>query len=125
MAECGDTFGACYCKMCQRWSAGMFMGASAGSIEITAGEEALTVFQSSPWAVRAFCNRCGSNLYYHAAKHGGPSVAFGSLDDTSGLTMHVQYFVDQQPEGLALDVDCKTLTSAEIEAMMQAASSGS
>ena len=98
-AEIADRFAACYCKMCQRWSSGAFMGVTAAEFEITKGADDLTVFESSDWAVRAFCSKCGSNIYYHAVNYGGPSVAIGTLDDNSSLQIHTQYFIDRKPEG--------------------------
>src|SRR5690606_20475922 len=91
-ATASGTFATCYCKMCQRWSAGAYMGVNTSHFEITEGEDTLTVFKSSAWAERAFCSTCGSNIFYFAPKYGGKSVALGSFDDPQGLTMHSQYF---------------------------------
>lgn len=115
--ETRDRFSACYCKMCQRWSSGTFMGVHCESFALTAGAAALTVFKSSDWAERAFCSRCGSNIYYHAPEFGAPSVALGTLENTDGLEVSVQYFIDRKPEGFALANETKDLTEAEIEAM--------
>ena len=117
-AKVSGRFAACYCKMCQRWSAGTFMGVHTTEFEITQGEDALTVFDSSSWASRAFCSVCGSNIYYFAEKFGGKSVALGSFDDTTGLAVSVQYFIDGKPEGFSLAESTKTVTTAEIEAML-------
>ena len=116
-AETDGRFSVCHCKMCQRWSAGQFMGVQATSFEITQGASEVTTFQSSDWASRSFCKICGSNLTYHAPQFGGPSVALGTLDEAGDLTAHVQYFTDKVPGGLALQDGTKRLTQAEIEAM--------
>lgn len=118
-ATTAGTFAVCYCKMCQRWSAGAYMGAKTSHFEITQGEDQLTIFKSSDWAERAFCSVCGSNIYYLAPKYGGESVAMGSLDDPQGLTMHSQYFIDQKPSGFSMRETTKTLTTAEIEAVLK------
>jgi hypothetical protein len=107
-------FAACYCKMCQRWSAGTYFGVSTSEFELTQGEDSLAVYKSSAWAERAFCGTCGSNIYYFAPGHGGKSVALGSLDETAGLANSIQYFIDQQPEGISLVGETKTMTSEEI-----------
>lgn len=54
--------GICHCRMCQRWSGGVFMcfEASAAAVKIT-GE--VTRFASSSFAERAFCPTCGSHLW--------------------------------------------------------------
>ena len=112
-AETGDKVSVCYCKMCQRWASGVFMGVMTESFEVTRGDEHLSVVKSSDWAERGFCNQCGSNLFYHVPDPGYRSVAFGSLDDTSGLSPRIQFYVDKRPEGFALAADTKEMTEAE------------
>lgn len=119
-ATVGENFNACYCEMCRRWSSGTFMGASTTAFEVTEGEDVLTVFESSDWAARSFCSKCGSNIYYHAPGHGGPSVAMGTLDDTADLTVGMQFFIDQKPVGFSLAESTSTLTRAEIMKMFGA-----
>jgi len=109
------TFSTCYCKMCQRWTAGAFMGASTTTFEVTGGEGDLVVVDTSDWAKRSFCRKCGSSIYYSMPQH-GVSVALGNLDDTSGLKNTIQYFSDQRPEGCALAETTKEMTAAEIKA---------
>lgn len=116
-ADVPDRFAACFCKMCQRWSSGVFMGVHCTGIQITRGQEHVTVFKSSEWAERAFCNRCGSNLYYHMPETGGPAVALGTLDDTSGMRNAIRFYTDKRPEGIIMGGDAKDLTEAECLAM--------
>ncbi|MCV6595061.1 MAG: GFA family protein [Silicimonas sp.] len=109
-------FSICYCKMCQRWAAGVFMSAPTTAFKITQGADKLHVTRTSDWAERAFCTECGSNIYYKADMMETPAVAFGSLDDTSGFTPRIQFFSDKKPEGLPLVPDTKTMTEAECNA---------
>jgi len=113
-ANFSDRFVTCYCKMCQRWSGGAYMGTMAKDFQVTQGEDTLVVFKSSDWAVRAFCGTCGSNIYYHAASFGSQSVALGSLDDCTGLKVSMQYFIDQKPEGFSLAESTKEMTSEDV-----------
>jgi len=112
-AETEDSFGACHCKMCQRWASGVFMGVWTTSFELTSGAESLSVFHSSDWAERAFCPTCGSNIYYRLRETGRASVALGLFDDTSGLTLERQMFTDLKPDGFDFANATDTLTSAE------------
>lgn len=120
-ADVPEKFAVCYCKMCQRWASGVFMGVHSKTFEVTEGADHLKVFQSSDWANRAFCDNCGSNIYYHAPAFGSPSVALGTFDDTHGMEARVQFFIDRKPGGFALKNDTKTLTEAECEAHFAAA----
>ena len=54
---------ACHCSMCRRWNGGPAFAASVGSVTFT-GEENITRYESSGWAERGFCSKCGSNLFY-------------------------------------------------------------
>lgn len=112
-AETDGRFSVCYCKMCQRWSAGIYMSAPTKGVTFTRGDDVLTVVRSSDWASRGFCSKCGSNIYYKADAQDHPSVAYGSLDDTSGMTPRMQFFIDRKPESFALDIDTKAMTEAE------------
>jgi len=112
-AETEDRVSVCYCKMCQRWASGVFMGVLSSGFEVTKGEQHLGVIKSSEWAERGFCNSCGSNIYYHVPDPGYLSVAFGSLDDTSGLSPRIQFYTDKRPSGFELAAQTKEMTEAE------------
>ena len=116
-AETDGRFAVCHCKMCQRWSGGVYLSARTHGVRITAGEDALTRVRTSDWAARAFCSKCGSSIYYHADAMDHPSVTLGTLDDTSGMTPRIQFFIDEKPESIALDIATKTMTAAECEAI--------
>ncbi|MDX2287894.1 MAG: GFA family protein, partial [Hyphomicrobiaceae bacterium] len=50
---------ACHCAMCRRQVGGPLMAVACDKVEVTAGAY-LGVYQSSAWAERCFCKRCGS-----------------------------------------------------------------
>ncbi len=56
--------GACHCSMCRKWSGGPLMAVDCGTDVSFEGEENISVFKSSEWAERGFCNKCGSHLFY-------------------------------------------------------------
>ncbi len=118
-ANIKESFSACHCGMCMRWAGGPFMGLSVESVEWQ-GEDNITVFQSSPWAERGFCGACGSNLFYRVTApgkhHGVISLAFGTLDDTEGLTMDREWFIDRKPASYTFEGERTTLTEAEVMA---------
>ena len=106
-------FNICYCKMCQRWASGSFMGVPTTAFKVIAGTEHMKVVRTSDWADRAFCRECGSNIYYHARDYGTPAVTLGSLDDSSGLSPTRQYYIDKKPEGFSIAEETLTMTEAE------------
>ena len=47
--------GVCHCSMCRKWG-GPVMAVDCGSEVSFEGEENISVFNSSEWAERGFCN---------------------------------------------------------------------
>ncbi len=62
--------GACHCRMCQRWSGGLFLCFTADASAVTVSGE-VTRYRSSAFAERAFCSRCGSHLWFDDVSEGG------------------------------------------------------
>ncbi len=116
-AEISGAFSACHCKMCQRWASGLFMGVHTDGFELATGGDVFARFKSSDWAERAFCSKCGSNIYYHAVEQGHPAVALGTLDDTSGLHRKFEWYTDLEPQGLGRTDATQARTEVETEAM--------
>ena len=52
--------GACHCRMCQRWSGGLFLCFNADAKGVTV-EGPVARYASSDFAERAFCSVCGSH----------------------------------------------------------------
>lgn len=91
------------------------------------GEEAISTFKSSDWAERAFCNKCGSNLWYRQTEGpyaSGVSVGIGLLDQTDEMTLAREYFVDYQTGAYAFPEDRIQMTEAEMLALFAASEEG-
>lgn len=110
--EVETDFGACHCIMCQRWSGGPFFSTTTGKVEFR-GEEHITRYQSSAWAERGFCNICGSNIFFRMPKVGNYEMCIGAFDDTAGLVMTSEIFIDRKPDGFSLAGDHPRLTEKE------------
>lgn len=117
-----DHTGACHCGMCRKWSGGVYLGIEVppDAMQIDA-PQALTTYASSPWAERAFCSTCGSNIYYRVTApgphHGVYQVGLGTLADASGITLTEEIYIDLKPDGYAFAGDNRTMTAAEMEAL--------
>ncbi|GEM_PF-4418387 len=59
-----NNVGACYCGMCRKWGGGPLMAVNCGTNVSFEGEDNISVFNSSDWAERGFCKKCGSHLFY-------------------------------------------------------------
>jgi len=113
-------YGACHCEMCRRWAGGTYFGfrVDAAAIDWT-GEVQIRTIQSSTWAERAWCGRCGSALYYRPVGDDAPdagtlTVSLGLLDDIADMRPSVELFSDCRAPGLTLDVDGPRMTRAEV-----------
>jgi len=96
---------ACHCDMCRQWTSSAFveLEAEADTVQI---EGPVKRYQSSDWAERAFCETCGSNLWYRITvpgpMHGTYQLAAG-LFDVSGMHLGLEVFIDSKPDAYAFE----------------------
>lgn len=109
--------GACHCGMCQKWTGGPLMAVDCGSDVSFDGEENITVYNSSQWAERAFCNQCGSHLYYHLKDANQYIMPVGLFDTALPLVFDHQIFIDSKPGYYHFGNKTKEMTGEEVFAM--------
>jgi len=113
----------CHCAMCRRWTGGPFMGVSVsaegGEFEVTGGEH-VSAFASSDWAERAFCSKCGSNLWYRFTPTDHYGFAAGLFDLGSDAEIEQQIFVDEKPDFYDFAQKTPMKTGADIIAEAEA-----
>ena len=105
---------ACHCSICRKWGGGPLLAVECESVSFE-GEENIGVYQSSEWAERGFCNKCGSHLFYRLKppKH-LYYIPVGIFDKSEGLVFTHQVFIDEKPEYYSFANETKNLTGAEI-----------
>lgn len=109
---------ACHCAMCQRWSGGPALGVEASGVEFS-GSDHLTVYESSPWAERGFCNKCGSSVYYRVREPDLYVLFAGSFDDQSAFRLTGEIYIDEKKSDYAFAGEHQRLTGAEFMASLQ------
>lgn len=128
-AETGG-FGACHCKMCQRWLGGPMLGLTVPetAMRIVDGQDQVVTRRTSAWATRSRCASCGSPLWYRFDRgqdgSGDYEVPIGLLDDADGLDLTREIFIDRKPDSFALAGDHPRLTEAETLALYGATPEG-
>ncbi|MEM7222608.1 MAG: GFA family protein [Pseudomonadota bacterium] len=85
---------ACHCGQCRRTSGHHVAATQAHRADLTIeGDGAITWFQASETARRAFCKICGSHLFWDPVGGDKVSIFAGSLDQPSGLELAEHIFV--------------------------------
>jgi hypothetical protein len=106
----------CHCRMCQRWSGGLFIciPADAADVQVTGP---VVQFASSDIAERAFCGTCGSHLWYRTFEGDGHyGLMPGLFDEARDLPLKSEIYVDRALPGLALPGDHGRATREAYEA---------
>ena len=111
--------GACHCRMCQRWTGGLFLSfevdAAAVTVRGTVGR-----YRSSSFAERAFCPRCGSHLWFNDVAEGGAPQRYelmpGLFDATHGWPLRSEIYVDRAMACVRLAGEHRRTTRGDYEA---------
>jgi hypothetical protein len=107
-------FDACHCGMCRSWGGGPGLTVeSDGNVKIF-GEENVTVYDSSAWAQRGFCNKCGSHLFFRLKDKPFCNFTLGSLENHQDFEFKVQIYVDDKPENYSFANQTKMMTEQDV-----------
>ena len=104
----------CHCGQCRRTS-GHFVAATAVDKDalVVVADESLEWFASSKKASRAFCNRCGSSLFWLAGGRDYVCIMAGTLDETAGLQAAKHIYVRDKAEYYTLTDDLPKIPQGE------------
>ena len=84
---------ACHCEMCRRWTGAMLVAVPVAADAFKA-EGPVRTRATSGWAERAWCDECGSSLWYRVTApgpyHNAHHVAAGLFDDAGGFSSGVR-----------------------------------
>lgn len=97
---------ACHCVTCRKTSGHVFAATSVpvDRFHLTR-DDGLTWFKATPAARRGFCARCGSSLFWQAEGSGTMSIAAGSLDGDTGLSLSSHWYVSEAGDYYQLNDD--------------------
>lgn len=113
--------GACHCRMCQRWSWGLFLCFTAPASAVSVEGE-VRRHRSSPFAERAFCPVCGSHLWFNDTDpkpDGAPpdyELMPGLFDEARGWPLRSEIYADRAMASVPLAGEHPRRTRAEVEA---------
>ncbi len=78
------------------------------------GEEHVLAYDSSDWAQRGFCCRCGTHLFYRLKGNSQYVVPVGLFDDHPDVSFESQIFIDEKPDYYAFANRTANMTGAEV-----------
>ena len=105
--------GACHCRMCQRWTGGLFLCFEAASDAVTVTGP-VTRYRSSSFAERAFCKVCGSHLWMRDTD-GACDLMPGLFDAALEWPLRSEIYVDRAMAAVRLNGDHVRKTRHEYE----------
>jgi len=114
-----DKFGACHCEMCRRWTGSALLAVEIPAESITFhGQESIKTTQSSPWAERAWCNRCGTGLWYRVTDKGPMNANYeipvGLFDSLDNMHLISEIYSDIKPDAFSFADKTTKMTRAEV-----------
>jgi len=74
----------------------------------------MSVYPSSDWAERGFCNQCGSHLFYRLKENNQHFIPVGLFDDDSQFVFDHQVFIDKKPSYYCFANETSNMTGAEV-----------
>lgn len=104
----------CHCGMCRRWGGGPLMFVDCRTDVTFKGEENITVYDSSDWAERAFCKKCGSHLFYRLKHNNAHQMLVGQFEDQDNFHLDLQVYVDRKPAFYDFVNETRKMTEAEV-----------
>lgn len=108
------TFDACHCGMCRKWGGGPAFTVDAGADVQFQGREHITLYDSSEWAQRGFCKRCGTHLFFRLKESDFCNLSMGLLEGTDQFEFHTQIYIDMKPENYSFANQTEQMTEAEV-----------
>ena len=112
------TFHICHCDTCRKWGGGPLMAVDCGTDVSFEGEDNISVFNTSAWAERGFCNQCGSHLFYRLKENKQYFMPVGLFDDDSMFVFDHQVFIDEKPSFYCFSNETNNMTGAELFAKL-------
>ncbi|MGH8598042.1 MAG: GFA family protein [Gammaproteobacteria bacterium] len=103
---------SCHCSMCRTWSGGPAISVAVASVAFE-GEENVERYQSSAWAERGFCKRCGTNLFYRMKEQNQYIMWAGPFEDQTQFRLAGEIYIEEKPAMYNFAGDHPRMTGAE------------
>ncbi|MFT6988252.1 MAG: hypothetical protein ACJASL_000214 [Paraglaciecola sp.] len=105
---------ACHCAMCQKWGGNSLLAVDCGSEVEFEGAQHITVYKSSEWAERGFCQHCGTHLFYWLKQNQQYILPVGLFDTDAKFEFTKQIFIEQKPDYYEYANQTKMMTGEQV-----------
>jgi hypothetical protein len=106
--------GACHCNICRKWGGGPFMAVDCGTEVSFENAKNISIFNSSEWAERGFCNICGSHLFYRLKENNQHIMPVGLFNNDEPFIFDHQVFIEERPSYYCFANKTDNMTGAEL-----------
>lgn len=106
--------GVCHCSMCRQWGGGPLFAVECDGEVSFDGAEHISVYDSSGWAERGFCARCGTHLFYRLKTEAHYALPVWLFPDDVDWRFAEQIFIDEKPPFYSFAERTPALTGAEV-----------
>lgn len=105
--------------MCRRQNSAMMMTIDASQNSLVFSDKKnLSIYPSSEWVERGFCNRCGTTLFWRSRDFNYCAVnVFALNEQPEDLKLDMEIYIDHKPEFYRFANDTQKLTEAEVIAL--------
>lgn len=109
-----SAIGACHCRMCQRWTGGLFLCFTANGVTF---DGPVTRFRSSSFSERGFCATCGTHLFFHDDDEADDHFELmpGLFDATRDWPLRSEIYTDRRMTAVHLAGDHPRKSRADYE----------
>ena len=109
-------FAACHCSMCRTWGGGPAFTVEPSSGIQMSGEENIQIYNSSEWAQRGFCGKCGTHLFYRLKDKSLNFCNFnlGTITNLDDFEFKTEIFIDHKPACYSFANKTKKMTEKEV-----------
>ncbi len=109
---------ACHCSACTRWTGSVLIGLNIPRKRVTYSGP-IKSYASSSFSERAWCDTCGTAVWFADTKGDGADsleLSPGLFDGFGGAKLTRVVYADCAPEGVALAGDLQRVSKADYEA---------
>lgn len=106
--------GVCHCSTCRKWSGGPLLAIDCQSDVSFSEGDSLSIYNSSEWAERGFCAKCGTHLFYRLKDANQYIMPVGLFDLKEDVSMDHQIFIEEKPSYYCFANETKNMTGAEV-----------